>query len=88
MIGGATTSKLHTALKIAPVYHAPVVYMKDASLNAPIASRLMNFDLRASFAEELEDEYERLRKTSQTRQVKTVSLSEAQKNKLDLWSEK
>lgn len=31
MIGGATTSKLHTALKIAPVYHAPVVYMKDAS---------------------------------------------------------
>lgn len=88
MIGGATTSKLHTALKIAPVYHAPVVYMKDASLNAPIASRLMNFDLRASFAEELEDEYERLRETSQTRQVKTVSLSEAQKNKLDLWSEK
>ena len=85
MIGGATTSKLHTALKIAPVYHAPVVYMKDASLNAPIASRLMNFDLRASFAEELEDEYERLRETSQTRQV---SLSEAQKNKLDLWSEK
>lgn len=88
MIGGATTSKLHTALKIAPVYHAPVVYMKDASLNAPIASRLMNFDLRASFAEELEDEYERLRETSQKRQVKTVSLSEAQKNKLDLWSEK
>ena len=88
MIGGATTSKLHTALKIAPVYHAPVVYMKDASLNAPIASRLMNSDLRASFAEELEDEYERLRETSQTRQVKTVSLSEAQKNKLDLWSEK
>ena len=34
MIGGATTSKLHTALKIAPVYHAPVVYMKDASQNA------------------------------------------------------
>ena len=32
MIGGATTSKLHTALKIAPVYRAPVVYIKDASL--------------------------------------------------------
>lgn len=54
MIGGATTSKLHTALKIAPVYHAPVVYMKDASLNAPVAARLMNLDLRSAFAEELE----------------------------------
>lgn len=54
MIGGATTSKLHTALKIAPVYHAPVVYMKDASLNAPVAARLMNLDLRSALAEELE----------------------------------
>ena len=42
MIGGATTSKLHTALKIAPVYHGPVIYMKDASLNAPVAARLLN----------------------------------------------
>ena len=61
MIGGATTSKLHTALKIAPVYHAPVVYMKDASLNAPVAARLMNLDLRSTFAEELESEYRELR---------------------------
>lgn len=79
MIGGATTSKLHTALKIAPVYHAPVVYMKDASLNAPVAARLMNLDLRGTFAEELESEYRELREKNKTKQVKTVSLEEAQK---------
>lgn len=84
MIGGATTSKLHTALKIAPVYHAPVVYMKDASLNAPVAARLMNLDLRSTFAEELESEYRELREKNKTKQVKTVSLEEAQKNKLNL----
>lgn len=86
MIGGATTSKLHTALKIAPVYHAPVVYMKDASLNAPIAARLMNPDLRSALAGELENEYQQLREKNETRRVQTVSLAEAQKNKLDLWS--
>lgn len=85
MIGGATTSKLHTALKIAPVYHAPVVYIKDASLNAPVAARLMNLDLRSTFAEELESEYRELREKNKTKQVKTVSLEEAQKNKLNLW---
>lgn len=85
MIGGATTSKLHTALKIAPVYHAPVVYMKDASLNVPVAARLMNLDLRSTFAEELESEYRELREKNKTKQVKTVSLEEAQKNKLNLW---
>lgn len=86
MIGGATTSKLHTALKIAPVYHALVVYMKDASLNAPIAARLMNPDLRSALAGELENEYQQLREKNETRRVQTVSLAEAQKNKLDLWS--
>ena len=85
MIGGATTSKLHTALKIAPVYHAPVVYMKDASLNAPIAARLLNHDLRSAFVEELENEYEELRQKNREKTVKTVSLEEAQKNKLRLF---
>lgn len=42
LIGGATTSRLHTALKIAPVYHAPVVHLKDASQNATVAAKLMN----------------------------------------------
>lgn len=85
LIGGATTSKLHTALKIAPVYHAPVVYMKDASLNAPITARLMNPDLRTEFAEELENEYQVLRQQHDHKQTDTVSLDEARKNKLDLF---
>lgn len=85
IIGGATTSKLHTALKIAPVYHAPVVYMKDASLNAPIAARLMNPDLRTAFAEELENEYQALREQNQSKQVQTTPLDEVRKKKLNLF---
>ena len=85
LIGGATTSKLHTALKIAPVYHAPVVYMKDASLNAAITARLMNPDLRSAFAEELENEYQELRQKNKKKVVQTVSLDEARKNKLNLF---
>ena len=86
MIGGATTSKLHTALKIAPVYDGPVVHLKDASQNAPVAARLLNPGLRDEFVRALEAEYEELRKKKETESVKTVSLEEARKNKLDLWS--
>lgn len=85
IIGGATTSKLHTALKIAPVYHAPVVYMKDASLNAPVAARLMNPDLRTVFAEELENEYQALREQNRAKQIKTTPLDEVRKKKLNLF---
>ena len=86
MIGGATTSKLHTALKIAPVYDGPVVHLKDASQNAPVAARLLNPGLRDEFVRTLEAEYEELRKKKEAESVKTVSLEEARKNKLDLWS--
>ena len=86
MIGGATTSKLHTALKIAPVYDGPVVHLKDASQNAPVAARLLNPGLRDEFVRALEAEYEELRKKKEAESVKTVSLEEARKNKLDLWS--
>ena len=85
MIGGATTSKLHTALKIAPVYHAPVVYMKDASLNAPVAAKLLNPDQRAAFVGQLEEEYRALREKNGQKTVQTVSLEEAQRNKLQLF---
>ena len=85
MIGGATTSKLHTALKIAPVYHGPVIHMKDASQNALVAARLLNPELHNEFVEGLNKEYEELRKANSDKQVKTVSLEEAQKNKLNLW---
>ena len=53
MIGGATTSKLHTALKIAPVYQGPVVYLQDASQNALVARKLLNEEQQADFVNQL-----------------------------------
>ncbi len=84
MIGGATTSKLHTALKIAPVYQGPVVYMKDASQNAPAAARLLNPVQREEYVAQLSAEYATLRERNQ-RPVQTVPLEEAQRNRLQLF---
>mgnify|MGYP000233283724 CR=1 FL=1 len=85
LIGGATTSKLHTALKIAPAYHAPVVYMRDASQNASVMAKLLSPEQYPAFVEELQNEYRELCEKSGKKVVKTVSLEEAQKNKLNLW---
>lgn len=86
LIGGATTSQLHTALKIAPVYHAPVVYLKDASQNAAVAARLMNLEAKKKLEEELDETYRLLRNGGKTEGRKEViSLEKAQKNKLDLF---
>lgn len=85
LIGGATTSKLHTALKIAPAYHAPVVYMRDASQNASVMAKLLSPEQCPAFVEELQNEYRELCEKSGKKVVKTVSLEQAQKNKLNLW---
>ena len=86
LIGGATTSQLHTALKIAPVYHAPVVYLKDASQNAAVAARLMNPETKKKLEKELDETYRLLRNDGKTVGKKeVVSLEDAQKNKLDLF---
>ena len=85
MIGGATTSKLHTALKIAPVYNAPVIHLKDASQNVGIASQLLSADSKAELANRLNEEYEQLREKNSTKKVEIKSIEEAQKNKLDLF---
>ncbi|NCC09957.1 MAG: methionine synthase [Bacteroidia bacterium] len=85
LIGGATTSPLHTALKIAPVYRAPVVHLKDASLNAGVAARLLNPTSKELLVKELEETYETLREKNQAKKQQTVSLEEAQKNKLNLF---
>ena len=85
LIGGATTSKMHTALKIAPVYHAPVVHLKDASQNAGVAARLLTPKTKEELAIELTKEYEELRDKSGMMRRETVSLEEAQKNKLNLF---
>ena len=84
MIGGATTSELHVALKIAPVYSAPVVWLKDASQNALVAARLMNDEQKVEH--ELAEKYQHLREEYHQEQEKLSSIEEARKNKLDLFS--
>lgn len=85
MIGGATTSELHVALKVAPVYGGPVVWMKDASQNAIVAARLLDSREEPRVAEELDHKYEHLREEYAKEQQKLVSLEEARKNKLNLF---
>ena len=79
MIGGATTSELHVALKIAPVYGGPVVWMKDASQNALVAARLMNEE--QAVENELNEKYEHLRQDYSQEQQQLVSLEEARRQK-------
>ena len=85
MIGGATTSELHVALKIAPVYGGPVVWMKDASQNALVAARLMDHDEEQKMEHELVEKYEQLREHYSQEQQQLLSLEEARKNKPKIW---
>ena len=85
MIGGATTSELHVALKIAPVYGGSVVWMKDASQNALMAQRLMNEG--QTVADELSERYAHMRDNYAHEQKQLLSLDEARKNKLKLFDE-
>ena len=81
MIGGATTSELHTALKIAPVYHGPVLWMKDASQNVIASARLLNPETRAELTDELDRKYAELRSEREEGESGMVSLEEARKRK-------
>ena len=85
MIGGATTSQLHVALKIAPLYDAPVVWVKDASVNPSIAAALLNEKERERFCKELDATYEKLCAGYKEEQQKVLSLSKARENKLNLF---
>ena len=88
MIGGATTSQLHVALKIAPVYGGPVAWLKDASQNALLAARFMNKKEGQLLQDELNKRYEQLREEYQKDQEELLSIEEARKNKLNLFEEK
>lgn len=85
LIGGATTSQLHTALKIAPVYHAPVVHLKDASQNPSVAARLMNPAQKHELADNLKKEYAQIREKEIDNQAQLLQLDEARKKKLNLF---
>lgn len=85
MVSGATTSKLHTALKIAPVYGGPVVHLKDASQNSLELAKLMNPALHDAYTKELNELYRNLREKHEGKPEELVSLDEANKKKLNLF---
>jgi 5-methyltetrahydrofolate--homocysteine methyltransferase len=86
LIGGATTSKVHTAVKIAPRYGQPVVYVPDASRVIGVVAKLMNPETRAAFAGEVRDEYERISALQKERQrvEKFLPIAEARRHKFAL----
>ncbi len=86
LIGGATTSKVHTAVKIAQNYSGPVVHVNDASKSVPVASSLISNELRDAFMAEVNKDYERVREQNKNAQGqnKFIPLAEARENKLKL----
>ena len=86
LIGGATTSQVHTAVKIAPKYDAPVVYVTDASRAVGVVGRLSSEDQRAAYIAEVAAKYEdiRVRRAGQQENVRRVSLARAQANRLQI----
>jgi 5-methyltetrahydrofolate--homocysteine methyltransferase len=90
LIGGATTSKVHTAVKIAPHYRHPVVHVNDASRSVPVTGSLISEDLKKELVQKVNTEYERLRELNKNAQSqnKFISLKDARENKLEIdWSE-
>ncbi|MFC5536357.1 methionine synthase [Rhodocytophaga aerolata] len=83
LIGGATTSRIHTAVKIAPNYSGAVVHVLDASRSVPVAGKLANMKTMDEFAVEIKAEYEKLRTDHASRQKDKnyVSIEKARENK-------
>jgi len=84
LIGGATTSKVHTAVKIAPNYSGPVVYVKDASVNTHVVAQLMSKTNHVSYEAQIAAEYQTLR-DKQVKRPDLLSLDEAKKRKPNLF---
>ena len=80
LIGGATTSKAHTAVKIAPGYSQPVVHVLDASRAVPVISSLISAEQKPKFAQQIREEYDRVRAQHAGQQAKLVSLEAARAN--------
>ena len=86
LIGGATTSKAHTALKIAPEYSGITVHVLDASRSVQITSRLLNKESRESFGKEIAKEYKNFRDEylKRTEKKKYISIEESRTNKFQI----
>jgi len=84
LIGGATTSKAHTAVKIDQHYDQPVVHVLDASRAVPVVSSLLSADQKPAFVANLKEEYDRARAAHSGRKVDLVKLQQARANALQL----
>lgn len=86
LIGGATTSKVHTAVKIEPYYEYPVVHVNDASRSVPVVSKLLSRDLRENFIKEVRAENERTRGYHKADRAKSnfITIVQARENKFIL----
>jgi 5-methyltetrahydrofolate--homocysteine methyltransferase len=85
MIGGATTSRAHTAVKIEPHYEGPTVYVTDASRGVGVASNLLSTDLKADFVNSIREEYAEVRERHKGKESKTKqhSIEAARANKFN-----
>lgn len=83
LIGGATTSRIHTAVKIDPVYDGPVIHVTDASRSVGVVSQLLNQDTKASYVKEIKDKYQQARDehASKKQTVNYLPLEQARQNK-------
>ncbi|NBU80342.1 MAG: methionine synthase [Flavobacteriaceae bacterium] len=86
MIGGATTSRAHTAVKIAPEYKETVVHVNDASRAVTVASNLLQAETKVEYAKTVRAEYDNLREgyLNRSRDKNYLSIEDARKNKLKL----
>jgi len=86
MIGGATTSRAHTAVKIAPEYKETVVHVNDASRAVTVASNLLQAETKVDYAKTVRAEYDKLREgyLNRSRDKNYLSIEDARKNKLQL----
>lgn len=90
LIGGATTSQTHTAVKIAPQYQAPVIHVLDASKSVPVVSQLLNPDKKQQLLADTEQQYQVLRDRhlNKKQHKNLLSLDEARNNALQInWQE-
>ncbi|RUR32575.1 methionine synthase [Vreelandella nanhaiensis] len=81
LIGGATTSKAHTAVKIEPQYEHPVIYVTDASRAVGVAGRLLAPNLKTAYVAEIREEYEKVRERNAKRRPKAADLDYTQARK-------
>ena len=86
MIGGATTSRAHTAVKIAPEYQATVVHVNDASRAVTVASNLLQNETKTEYSKNIKSEYDKLRDDylSRSREKNYLTIEEARKNKFKI----